>query len=72
MGYVFYYIQGLNFIFNKSNLVREILSYLTLILNFYLNVGLCIHTVPKNGEVSLNETAHTPALWKEMSNSREN
>lgn len=62
MGYVFFYIQGLNFIFNKSNLVREILSYLTLILNFYLNVHLCIHIVLKNGEVSLNETAPTPAL----------
>lgn len=62
MRYVFFYIQGLRFIFNKSNLVREILSYLALILNFYLNGGLRIHTVLKNGEVSLNETAHTPEI----------
>ena len=61
-GICFLLRSGLNFICNKSDVVRQILSYLKLILNLYLNVGLCIHTVVKTWEISLNETTQTSAL----------
>lgn len=39
-------------------MAREILNYLKFLFNFYLNVGLCIHTVLTNWEVSLKEIPH--------------
>lgn len=39
---------GLNFIFTKSDVGREILSYLKFPFNFYLNVGLGIRPVQKH------------------------
>lgn len=38
-GICFLLCSSLNFIFNKNDVVREILSYLKLPFNLYLNVG---------------------------------
>lgn len=57
-GVCFLLYSSLNFIFNKSDVAGEILSYLKLLFNFYLDVGLCIHTVLKNWEVSSHGNPH--------------